>query len=345
MVLCTWLAPLTGCGPTLGGALEDAAAEEDARVPDTRPADLPAADRAAADTREADRAPAETPPADAAADRPAPAPLPACTQPPCITVQNNCTIPLWTHAVAPVPIDEGRVRKLEPGGVWQYAALPPFGGGRVYAYYKEPASKQDVVRLVSDHNQFVEMTIDRDPPSGAWAQNYNISYVDYLSLPVSMKGSAASCAETRCGSDLAAWTAKLKTCPTDLRNAYGDLATCTASYNYCLTPDGAATYDTTRPYCHKMQEAHGYPGTAVYGGTFAHPAEDVAFWDGVAVAGDADESHYYEVEPYNHYARWIHRDLGCGRVYAFSTDDHQDKAGFVRCVAPALTVVWCPPAP
>ena len=60
------------------------------------------------------------------------------------------------------------------------------------------------------------------------------------------------------------------------------------------------------------------------------------------VAGDADDAHYFLTEPYNHYARWIHKDLGCGKVYAFSTDNHQDKAGFVRCVSPELNVVWCP---
>ena len=38
----------------------------------------------------------------------------------------------------------------------------------------------------------------------------------------------------------------------------------------------------------------------------------------------------------------IRRGLGCRRVYAFSTDDHQDQAGFVRCAAPVLDVVWCP---
>jgi hypothetical protein len=271
-----------------------------------------------------------------------------CAVPPCINVYNNCAVPLWTHAVATVPLDEGNVRKLEPGEQWQYGALPPFGGGRLYAYYKEPEVKQDRVRLVSDYNQFVEMTVDRDG-SGAWAQNYNVSYVDYLSLPVSMKATGDGCAETRCGTRFEEWTALLRGCPTDLRDRYGDLGTCTGSYDYCITPDGAASYDTTRRYCSKMQDAHGLPGSAVYGGTFpGHPPTEVPFWDGVAAwnrgtfPGDADDGNYYRNEPYNHYAGWIHRDLGCPNVYAFSTDDHQDKAGFVRCASPELNVVWCP---
>jgi Beta-1,3-glucanase len=277
-------------------------------------------------------------------------PFAACTNPPCINVLNNCPIPLWTHAVGTVPIDDGNVRPLGPGESFQYTGLREFGGGRLYAYYKEPEIKQDRTRLVSDFNQFVEMTVDRDH-AGRFAQNYNISYVDYLSLPVLMKGSSPSCAPTHCGFRFQDWTQALKACPTELRYQHGAIATCMASYNYCLTPDpsGTGSYDTTREYCRKMQQAHGLSGSAIYGGTFPdRPATDVAFWDQVAawnrgtVAGDADDNNYYKKEPFNHYAGWVHNQLGCARVYAFSTDDHQDKAGFVRCTADELNVVWCP---
>ena len=284
-------------------------------------------------------------PADGALpDRPAPVPLSfaACTSPPCINVLNNCPIPLWTHAVATVPIDDGNVRRLEPGQQYQYAALPRFGGGRIYAYYREPASKQDPVRLVSDYNQFVEMTVDTDA-AGAWAQNYNISYVDYAGLPVLMKAQGA-CRETSCPVRLEDWMTMLQHCPTELRNQDQGLSTCMGSYIYCLGAN-----DETQPYCRKMRDAHGVAGSAVYGGVFPeHPSSDLAFWDGVAAwnrgttPGDADDAHYYRTEPFNHYARWIHRELGCSDVYAFSTDDHQDKAGFVRCTSPVLNVVWCP---
>jgi hypothetical protein len=282
-------------------------------------------------------------------DAPAPSapPIATCTNPPCIDVVNDCPIPLWIHPLATVPIDGGTVRRLDPGQRWQYAALPQFGGGRLYAYYQAPDVTQETGHPVSDFNQFVEMTIDRDL-TGAFAQNYNISYVDHLSLPVQMKADGA-CAATTCTAPFDTWLKKLASCPTELRNQVGGLGTCVASYDYCITPDGAARYDTTRPYCSKMQDAHGFPGSAVYGGTFPeHPAEHIAFWDGVAAwnrgvaAGDADDSHYYVTEPYNHYAAWIHRDLGCSGVYAFSTDDHQDKAGFVRCVSNQLSVIWCP---
>jgi hypothetical protein len=275
--------------------------------------------------------------------------FPPCTRPPCLNVLNNCAIPLWTHAVGTVPLDDGMVRRLGPGEQFQYAAMPLFGGGRLYAYYKEPESKQDRVRLVSDYNQFVEMTVDRDPVSGNIAQNYNVSYVDYVSLPVSMKATGAKCQETRCGSRYEDWKTTLESCPTVLKNQHEGLATCMGSYNYCITADGPATYDTTREYCSKMMKAHGHAGSAIYGGYFPdRPATDVKFWDDVAAwnrgtfGGDADERRYYKTEPYNHFARWIHEELACNDVYAFSTDDHQDKAGFVRCESMELNVVWCP---
>jgi hypothetical protein len=273
--------------------------------------------------------------------------LAACLTPPCIDVYNNCPVPLWTHAVATVPLDDGNVRRLDPGQQYQYAALPLFGGGRLYAYYKEPDRLQDRVRLVSDDNQFVEMTVDTDA-SGAFVQNYNISYVDYASLPVWMKADG-NCRETKCGTRFDIWTSLLRRCPTELGNVAGDLGTCLGSYNYCLGRDAAGAHDDTRPYCRKMRDAHGYPGSAVYGGVFPdHPATDVAFWDQVAAwnrgvpTGDGDDDHYYRTPPFNDYAGWIHRELACLDVYGFSTDDHQDKAGFVRCASPRLDVIWCP---
>jgi hypothetical protein len=290
------------------------------------------------------------PPAiDVATDRaPAASEPSVCEQPPCINVYNHCPMPLWIHAVATVPIEDGVVQRLDPGERYQYRALPLFGGGRLYAYYREPAVKQDRIRLVSDENQFVEMTIDTDA-SGAFAQNYNISYVDYAALPVAMKADGA-CRETRCALAFDRWTALLGRCPTQLRNVAGPVGTCLGSYLHCLGRDASgALNDDLLPECRKMRDAHGFPGSAVYGGVFPeHPATDVAFWDGVAawnrgtVAGDRDDTHYYQDEPFNHYARWIHRELGCREVYAFSTDDHQDKAGFVRCTSPRLDITWCP---
>ena len=283
-------------------------------------------------------------------------PVAACANPPCINVYNNCTIPLWIHPISTVLIDEGNIREVQPGAQYQYAGLTTFGGGRIYAYYQQPTVLQSPTAPVSPFNQFVEMSITQDAQNdNAWVQNYNLSFVDYIALPVSLQ--AEGCEATRCGSQFADWVRKLQECPTSLRNFAPDVGvgTCMGSYNYCITQDGDASYDQTQPYCSKMQAAHGYPGSAVYGGVFpSETSADVPFWDGVAgwnrgtFGGDPDASDYFVHEPYNDYAKMIHVDMGCREtstiagVYAFSTDDHQDQSGFVECDSPVLDVVWCP---
>lgn len=274
--------------------------------------------------------------------------FPACTDPPCMNVYNNCPMTLWTHAISTIPIDDGTVRELPPNAQFQYAGYGPFGGGRIYAYYQQPSVLQNTSAPVSPYNQFIEMTITSGPAvSGGWTQNYDISYVDFLTLPVSVQAESG-CPATICGGQFADWSEKLQECPTALLNVANGVGTCAGSYNYCITPDGTTTYDDVMSYCSKMQVAHGYPGSDVYGGVFpSEPSSNVGFWDGVAawnrgtLAGDADAGDYYQTEPYNDYARMIHVDLNC-LVYAFSTDDHQNQSGFTQCSSPVLDVVWCP---
>jgi hypothetical protein len=277
---------------------------------------------------------------------------PACVNPPCMNVYNNCPITLWTHAVGSVPIDDGNVRELEPRTQYQYSGLPTFGGGRLYAYYQQPNALQSTTP-VSFYNQYVEVSIDEDAKGVSW-QNYDISYVDSVSLPVSVQAENG-CEATRCGSRFADWIAKLEECPTTLSYPANGVVTCMGSYNYCITHSGTSTNDDTQPYCTKMHVAHGYEGSEVYGGVFpGEPAQNVPFWDGVSAwnrgttGGDTNTADYYVTEPYNDYAKMIHMDMGCRAtatlqgVYAFSTDDHQNQAGFVRCASPVLDVVWCP---
>jgi hypothetical protein len=290
---------------------------------------------------------------------------PACTQPPCITQVNNCAIPIWVHPLGSAPVDNGTVRKMESGATLQYAAVPQTGGGRIYAYYKEPTKMQDTVQAVSPFNQFVEMTVDKDG-QGNWAQNYNISYVDHISMPVSMVAvprAGQTCGVTECR---ATFDQIVTGCPTDVRNLYNGIGQCMGSYNYCITQDPgggkndagkANSYDDTKEYCYKMVKpadpTNGIPdvvrGSMIYGGIFMPPyAPNWAYWEKVAgfnrgtFAGDTNDQNFYKTEPYNHYAGWIHVTLGCARVYAFSTDDHQNKSGFVRCSSDDLRITWCP---
>jgi hypothetical protein len=281
---------------------------------------------------------------------PTPVTLLACAAAPCINVYNNCPIPLYIHPVTDgtVIIDQGRISPLATGKQVQYGALPRIDGGRIYAYYQQPPVLSSPVMAASPLNQFIEMTVTFDA-ANVPAQNYNISYVDYTALPVSVQATGG-CTATICGARFDDWKRKLLDCPTELKNPYNGIGTCMGSYNYCITTPsgGAARRDTTSEYCTKMQAAYGYPGSNIYGGVFPeHGAEDVAFWDQIAAynrgtfAGNANWNDYYLKQPYNDYARWVHRELGC-RAYAFSTDDHQNNSGFVRCISPQLDVVFCP---
>jgi hypothetical protein len=267
------------------------------------------------------------------------------------------------HPLGSAPVDNGTVRKMEIGATLQYSAVPQTGGGRIYAYYEEPTVLQDLKQAVSPFNQFVEMTIDKDG-QGNWAQNYNISYVDHISMPVSMVAvpRTGTCGVTECR---ATFDQIVKGCPTEVRNVYNGIGQCMGSYNYCITQDptatsdsgGPATYDQTKEYCSKMikpaDPTNGIPnvvrGSMIYGGIFMPPyAPNWTYWEKVAgfnrgtFGGDANDADYYKTEPYNHYAAWIHVTLGCARVYAFSTDDHQSKSGFVRCSSDELRITWCP---
>jgi hypothetical protein len=279
--------------------------------------------------------------------------LAACTNPPCINVYNNCPITLWTQAVGSQTIDQGTVRELAPNTQYQYAGLPIFGGGRLYAYYQQPTVLQSTTP-VSFYNGYVEMTVNTDA-NGNWAQNYDISYVDSVSLPVSVQAEG-NCEPTRCGGLFPDWIAKLQECPTVLRYPANGVANCMGSWNYCIEHDDAGTTnDQSQPYCTKMQAAHGYSGSQIYGGVFPDAAaQDVTFWDQVSAwnrgtfGGDKDASDYYALEPFNDYAKMIHVDMGCRAtptqqgVFAYSTDDHQNQAGFVRCTSNVLDVIWCP---
>jgi hypothetical protein len=261
---------------------------------------------------------------------------------PQVKVINNCPFSIWSHAFGfnrfdnqPSNIDNGNATELLPGAVYYYNNLVPIYGGRIYAYYKEPLSFQSLTDPLTSYNEFIEFAIDAAPSQ---ALNYNISYVDYASLPVYVK--AGNCNAASSYTCLDVWKNKLALCPTELRNQYNGIGTCLSSFTYC-------DIDPTISYCTKM-DRNGYSGRQIYGGVFSNPGTDVAFWDQIAAwnrgtfPGDPDPANYYVNQPYNEYAKWVHETLGFD-IYAFSTDDHQSHGGFVQCANTyELEVTWCP---
>jgi hypothetical protein len=272
-----------------------------------------------------------------------------------IVVTNNCPITLWMHFTEmpyTADINGGRPQKMLPNTTIIYDSLPDFGAGRCWAYYKDPGNVVNKYAPISSYNGFVEMTVSGGPQG---VQNYNISFVDYATLPVSVTGAGKNCIPTIVPVSFAEMKDQLKNgCPTQLADYIDSLGIgrCLSSYFYCVQPG----YDTGKIYCNKMKLAYGYDGLAIYGGSFGGAPQSfydsIAGWNRGTFAGDADSSNYYKgpeqdatgkwVKPYNSFAKWVHKTLNA-QVYAFANDDHQNQSGFQACPnCGELDITWCP---
>jgi hypothetical protein len=272
-----------------------------------------------------------------------------------IVVKNNCPIALWVHFTE-MPVvakpSNGVAIKMNPGESRLFDTLTTFGGGRCWAYYKDPGKVSSFVAPLSSYNGFCEMTVEPH------VMNYNVSFVDYASLPVSLVGvkqDGSTCQPTQVCWNLTEWKAKLQECPTELEDYVDDLGIgrCLSAFFYCVKGDN----ETSKEFCYKMHLAHpAYSAAQIYGGNFPNVGgwliyDSAAAWNRGTFAGDADSSNYYKgpekagdtwVNPYNTYAKWVHRDLAA-EVYAFANDDHQNHSGFVRCLnCDELDITWCP---
>jgi hypothetical protein len=270
-----------------------------------------------------------------------------------IVVANDCPITLWIHFTETpytAPINGGKAQKLLPNDTLVYDSLPNFGSGRCWAYYKDPGNASNQYAPLISQNGFVEMTVSGGPKG---VQNYNISFVDYATLPVKVVG-AGNCIPTIVPVSFADWKYQLKNgCPTQLDDYIDSLGIgrCLGSYDYCVQPG----FDADSSYCYKMKDAYGYDGLALYGGSFGGAPQSfydsVAGWERGTFAGDADSADYYLgpeqvngvwTKPYNTYAKWVHKTLDA-EVYAFANDDHQNQSGFQACPnSGELDITWCP---
>lgn len=305
-------------------------------------------------------APPETDTTDTTTDGPV---VSDCADPPCFNIINNCSFPLWIHAannanVILVPDDV----MLAPGAVQQYHVPPEWPAGRVNAHYVDPSVDP------AAHDK-VEMTVT------GGTMNYNITYVDYVSLPAEMVAVGPECQETpdfdpRVGCYVPR-DELLNGCPDDLLAG----ERCLSAHFYCNVPANQGT-----PYCHALDDeiaacAAQHPDTCgvamqlgattndVYGcasyfdsqppdcGPVASPAchAEGNRWCAalnrgmLADPGSTDTANYYQTPPYNTYAKWVHAT--CPGIYAFAYDDYPANAGesgFRSCKADRLDVTFCP---
>jgi hypothetical protein len=262
-----------------------------------------------------------------------------------VRVMNNCDVPLWIHGegsngaggrnvLAPDDV------RLMPGQTQDYDGRDRMVSARVTAFRDGPRQNEA---------QFVELNFENG------SLGYNISYVDYLGLPVELD---AACGTTACYEPT---DTLFDGCPADLRRA----DRCVAPGGYCLDPanrgkpmctllDSKATEALQLAQCQNDLAAwRGRVGTGEPIGTTPNVYNCSQFWSSSAfccaivnrgVVGSATPNNvctfYQDGVPHNEYARWVHDK--CPVIYAFPYDDSGDQGGFLQCPTRELRITWCP---
>lgn len=285
-----------------------------------------------------------------------------CAVEPCFNVINRCSFPIWVNAQNNGGVIlQPDLAQIAPADWQQYAVPPEWPAGRINAYYEDPARSPNAYDKV-------EITLTNG------TMNYNITYVDYVSLPSEMRAVGPECQPTQdfdpkigCYVPRAALLAG---CPDGLL----DGARCLSASLYCADGNNKA-----KPYCHALdaqiqQCIDQHPDTCgvagklgsgtpeVYGcaGYFdsqppnCMPASETCHLEGnkwcaalnrgmLGAPDDPDASKYYQNGPHNTYAKWVHDT--CPGIYAFAYDDYPanaNESGFRACKAPRLDVTFCP---
>ncbi|HVZ74182.1 MAG TPA: beta-1,3-glucanase family protein [Polyangia bacterium] len=247
-------------------------------------------------------------------------------------VVNGCSFDLYIHGTGTGAVLMPDAAKLTAGGGSQdYVAPDDWPAARVTAYL-DSALKNQLDK--------VEMTIAKK------TINYNITYVDWVGLPVEMSafGAGNDCKKVGCyvkQADL------VSTCPSGLLQG----KQCLSAYGYCAS--GSHAND---PLCHALDgqfakcAAGGCPmatTTQVYGcnGPYGNDPK----WCAALNRGrpmnpdDPDASLYYSTPPYNVYAKWVHDT--CPGIYAFAYDDYgkSNQSSFHACTGGTqLNITFCP---
>jgi hypothetical protein len=259
---------------------------------------------------------------------------------------NNCPMTLWLQFTgAP-----GGVVML-PSKSTQDFDLPTLHG-RVTAFKNAAPGGTGSVEA-----EFFELTADPNK-----ALNYNLSFVDYMGLPMEINGQGGdkSCGLTACYAPLAEL---VKGCPTQLLDAKN--AKCMSMYNYCNN-----TAHAQEAFCTSLdQSAANVLATdpmCKAGGTLAQAGSGAAilgcasktFWGasnyccakvnrnaGNPTGSDNTQNcTYYKTAPYNVYAAYSHSV--CPYLYAFAYDDWNDQSGYHACNGgTGANITYCPGDP
>jgi hypothetical protein len=252
-----------------------------------------------------------------------------------LRVMNNCSFPLYIggdgqgFSLSPsrVLLQKGEIHNYDVPKVWAAARVNAFSG-------PNDAEPRDKAELTFYHNN----------GDGKDHVSYNVTYVDWLGLPIEVTslGGACNAAEHTTGCSVPA-SEVLKGCPQGFLQANDR---CLSPRTYCLTGH------QNEPYCKKLDQAIASCATCPKGSTteayacsgpFANePRMCAALNRGMVSAPDnPDENAYYENPPFNDYAKWVHEV--CPGIYAFSYDDWLSHGGYRDCAGGTeVRITFCP---
>jgi hypothetical protein len=256
-----------------------------------------------------------------------------------IGVRNNCPFPIWIHGAGQGGTLQPDNKQLAKGDLVWYDAPKQWSAARITAFGDGPGQGElDKVEmtLVANNNVL----------------NYNVTYVDWVSLPVEVigVGTGADCKKAACYVPEAT---VLSGCPDGLLSG----KRCNAARSFCL--DGAnknalyckkldsaiATCAATKPGCGGAAgatTAEAYACSGFFGGS---PKWCAAVNRAMLDNPDSiDTSLFYKNEPYNTYSKWVHQV--CPGIYAFAYDDYPangGESGFHACTGgKQMEITFCP---
>ncbi len=259
-----------------------------------------------------------------------------------VGVRNGCSFPIWIHGQGNGGTLQPDDDQIDPMEIVWYDAPNEWSAARVTAYGDGPRMGE---------LEKVEMTFGTN--ADGVILNYNVTYVDWLGLPVEVDstGNGGDCKKVGCympDSEV------LGGCPDGLL----DGKRCLAARTHCLFGDNTqgTPYCTAldaeiakcvadEPDCAGAADATTtdvYACTGFFGGS---PKWCAALNRHMLSDPDSNQiALYYQTAPYNTYAKWVHQV--CPGIYAFPYDDYPSNAGesgFHACTqAKELRITFCP---
>ncbi len=269
---------------------------------------------------------------------------------------NNCPMTIWVKASNPgnqFPGNNGVV-ELAAKATAEFDMAKVLG--RIEAYTKAAPNTAGSVLA-----QFSEMNAE---PNKAF--NVNLSHVDWLALPVEIKGVGTdkSCTVTACYHPYASL---LTGCPTELLDT---------KEGKCHAPNWYCGAHAAEPFCQALMASatntlnndpdcvvgKGRPFTpndvfGCAGGFFSSQPPNVEK-NGAACCAKVNRNYqgnattqthlnncgFYKAAPYNVYAKWAHQQ--CPFIYAFAYDDVAEQSGYNVCAkGTEMDITYCPGDP